>query len=367
MIYFSLLIPLITVIVLSIYFPKKVNFLERAIVFVVPIIAIIIAKLVSTATQTRDTEYWNSYGVQATYYERWNEWIEEQCCAEEDSSGNCISWYDCSYCEEHPAYWQITDNLGKTYRYNSRDFERAAVMWNNRNFKDMHRDYHTVDGDAYVTRYDRKFEHTIPICKQYTYENRIQCSKSVMNFDDVDTGVIRQYGLYSYPAYNSIYHYNPIQGVSDRKATERLRWHNAHLGKKKQVHMMILVFHDQPIRAALLQEQHWKRGNKNEFILCIGRKKGEKKTKWAKVISWTDVKDVMVRVARKTKQMEYDMVKIVDMMADEVDKHFIRKQFADFSYIRVEPTTTAIVITYLVTLLVTAIVCIIVIKNRFTR
>lgn len=365
MIYTSLLIPLITVIFLSIKFPKKVTFLERFIVFVVPIIAIIISKIVSTSTQTRDTEYWNSYVVKAVYYEFWNEWIEEQCCASYDSTGDCESWYDCSYCEDHPPYWEITDNLGKTYNYDQQSFEKIAKIWENRTFKEMHRDYHTIDGDAYITVYDNIFEHTVPICKQHIYENRIQCSKSVMNFDDLDTAVIKQYGLFNYPEYHSIFNYNPIQGITDRKATERLRWYNAHLGKKKQVHMMILIFHNQPIRAAILQEHHWKRGNKNEFILCIGRKNG--KTTWAKVISWTDIKDAMVRVARKAREMEFDMVKIVDMMADEVDKHFVRKQFADFSYIRVEPTTTAILITFLITVLVTAIISIIIIKNEFTR
>jgi len=365
MIYLALLIPIVAVIVLSIKFPKRLTFLERLILFVVPVIAIIVSKLVSVTTQTHDTEFWNSYGTKVTYYEYWNEWIEEQCCAQEDTSGNCIQWYDCSYCEHHDAYWEIKDNLGKTYRYSQRGYQKAVEMWNNESFKDMHRDYHTVDGDAYITNYDQVFEHTIPICKPYTYENRIQCSKSVLNFDDVDTGVIRQYGLYEYPPVNSFFYYNPILGVPDKKASDRLRWHNAHLGKKKQVHMLILVFHDQPVRAALLQRQHWKRGNKNEFVLCIGRKNNE--TKWARVFSWTDKKDVMVRVGRKAREMTFNLTNIVDMMADEVDKHFVRKEFADFSYIRVEPTTNAIIITFIITALITAIIAVIAIKNEYTR
>jgi len=365
MIYLCLFIPVIAVIVLSIKFPRELTFLERALLFVIPVIAIIISKFVSVATQTHDTEFWNSYGTKAIYYERWNEWIEKQCCAEEDTSGNCVRWEDCSYCEDHPAYWEIYDNMGKCYSYDSRSFEQTATMWGNREFRDEHRDYHTVDGDAYVTNYDQIFDHTVPICKSYTYENRIQCSKSILNYDDVDTAVIRQYDLYSYPSAKNIFNYNPIIGVSDIKASNRLQWFNAHLGSKKQVHMMILVFHNQPVRAALLQKQHWKRGNKNEFILCIGRKKDE--TKWAQVFSWTDNKDVMVRVGRKAREMEFDMVKIVDMMADEVEKHFVRKQFADFSYIKVEPTTKAVLITYFITVLITGIIAVITIKNDYTR
>ena len=365
MIYFSLLIPFIAVIFLSWKFPKKVTMWERAIVFLVPIIAIIISKFASVHTQTRDIEFWNNYGTTAIYYEYWDEWIEKQCCSSYDTSGNCESWYDCSYCEEHPAYWEIYDNIGKTHNYTKQQFENTAVIWSNRTFKEMGRDYYQVDGDAYVTKYDGQFDHTIPICTQHTYENRIQCSKSVFNFDEVDTSEIRTYGLFKYPNYSRKFYYNPILGSTNQLASKRLSWHNALMGSKKQAHMMIIVFNNQPIQAAMKQEQMWKKGNKNEVILCIGRK--GKETKWAYVISWTDVEILKVRLARKAKEMEYNLVNIVDMMAKEINKDFVRKQFADFSYIRVEPTMTAVIITFFVTLFVTIIIALIVVLNNQER
>ena len=364
MIYFSLLIPLIAVIFLSWKFPKRVTMVERIIVFAVPVICIVVAKFISTHSQTNDTEYWNSYATTGIYYEFWNEWIEEQCCAAEDTAGNCISWYDCSYNQDHPAEWEVHDNIGKTHTYTKNEFEKLAVIWGNRTFKDMGRDYNTIDGDAYITQYDAEFEHTIPIVTKHTYENRIQCSKSVFNFDDIDTSEIRIYNLKNYPSLNRFY-YNPIIGANNYTASRRLAMHNAHMGSKKQVHMMIIVFENQPIQAAMKQEQMWKKGNKNEVILCIGRK--GKETKWAYVISWTDVEILKVRLARKAKEMEYDLINIVDMMAKEVNKDFVRKQFTDFSYIRVEPTLKAVLITFLITLLVTIIVACIVIFNRSTR
>lgn len=100
-IYFSLIIPVLAVIITSWKFPKKVTLLERALILIIPVIVIFVAKHVSVASLTADTEYWNSYIVKAEYYEYWNEWIQETCCASRDSSGNCTSEYDCSYEEEH--------------------------------------------------------------------------------------------------------------------------------------------------------------------------------------------------------------------------------------------------------------------------
>jgi len=161
-----------------------------------------------------------------------------------------------------------------------------------------------------------------------------------------------------------IYHYNPIMGDNNTKASKNLSFHNAHLGTKKQVHMMIIVYNDQPIQAAMKQEQYWKKGNKNEFILCIGKKKG--KTDWAYVISWTDVEILKIQVARKVKEMPYDLENIVDMMAIEVTKQYVRKQFTDFSYISVEPTMKTVMITFFITLFVTIIISLIVIFNDQT-
>ncbi|RLG45586.1 MAG: hypothetical protein DRN81_01330 [Thermoproteota archaeon] len=231
----------------------------------------------------------------------------------------------------------------------------------------MNRDYHTVDGDAYVTVYDKIFEHTVPVVKQHAYKNKVQSSKSVFNFEPVDTAQIRKYSLYEYPNYEAmgIFDYNPVMGIVDQKVTNQLRWHNAHMGATWKVNMMLLVFHNQPIRAAFLQEQYWKRGNKNEFILCLGHSGG--KITWAKVISWTDKKMIMKTVEQKARMMDYDdLVSIVDMMANEVKTgNFTYKKFEeDFEYINVQPTFKAVMIAMIVTLFLTLIICTISIFNN---
>lgn len=382
--YGCLLIPLIAIIFLAVKFKKRMAIWEYLVIFIVPLIAIFIGKAISVHTQTVDTEYWNTYGVKAVYHEAWNEWITETCedcvehCSGSGEDRSCTEVctpYDCSYCQNNSPYWELIDNTGRSFSIPVHEFDRISTFWQNKTFKDRGKNCECdcygnndrLDGDEYVTIMSNRsdFDLTVPICKQHTYENKIQCSKSVFNFQKVDSASIADYKLARYPHYESmgILHYNPIMGTNDAKAVDRLSKWNARLGSTKQVHMMIVVFHNQPYDAALLQEAHWKRGNKNEFILCIGL--NNKKIDWSYVISWTDEEELKVRVARKVKEMDYDLTAIADYMASEVQKHYVRKQFADFSYITVEPTMKAVMITFFITLLVTIGTSIFAVMNDF--
>lgn len=374
MIWLALLIPVIAVAVLAKFYPKQMHIWEYVIVFLVPIICIVGGKYASTYSQTHDTEYWNSYGVQAVYEERWD---EEVPCRHPryvtetytDSDGRTQSrtvqdGYEHMYdVDDHPPKWYLKDNIGSRIRIDKNYFERICKMWNMRQFKDMRRSYHSIDGDAYISNYDKVFDHTIPICKPHRYENRVQCSKSVFNFREVNPEDKAKYGLFDYPP-KSIFGFKTILGANNPTALLRLQKYNALNGSRKQLHMMVLVFKDQPLEAGLFQEAYWKGGNKNEFIVCIGTKGDD--IKWTKVISWTEQEKLKIEMARKIKEIKkLDLVQVVDMMGSEVTKGFVRKEFEDFSYIAVRPTTRAIIITYLITFLVTGIISVIVAKNNW--
>ena len=51
-------------------------------------------------------------------------------------------------------------------------------------------------------------------------------------------------------------------------------------------------------------------------------------------------------------QGSLDLVQAANHAATSLQTHFVRKPFSDFSYIKVEPPTWAIITTFLVTLLV---------------
>jgi hypothetical protein len=60
-IWFNLLIPLIAIVVMAIFFTKKIAWWEYLVLFAVPLIAIFIAKSASVYDQVQTTEFWNSY------------------------------------------------------------------------------------------------------------------------------------------------------------------------------------------------------------------------------------------------------------------------------------------------------------------
>lgn len=370
MIWLALVIPIFAIVICLIFFTKKMAPWEYALLFFVPLLTIFAGKQASVMSQVQDTEYWNSYVTKATYYEYWNEYIHKTCSEQirtgTDSKGNATyttRYYDCSYVESHPPYWEIKDNMGQIMHVPASYYGQLCKQWGNQTFIDMHRSYHTVDGNAYATSFTGKFEDIFPICESHTYENRIQCSKSVFNFQEVDSITQKKYQLFKYPK-DETFTYNPILGYSDPKASLKLQRFNAQYGATKKLHMLLLVYKDQPIDAAIMQENYWKGGNKNEFILCVGLYGN--RIDWARVISWTDVEDLKIRVARKVKEMNtFNADSIINYMASETSTHFVKKSFKDFSYITVEPTMQATVITFIITLLVSIGLVIFTVKNEF--
>jgi len=370
LIWFNLLIPLIAILISAIFFTKKMSWWEYILILVIPMAAISIAKTASVYDQTQDKEYWNTYLVKAKYTEYWSTWVKLTCercetkCSGFGENRTCHEEchdYDCSYCDENPPTWTAWDNMGNSYGISQAKFEELCKIWGRRDFVDMKRDIQAhwrftgtcgKDGDAYDTRYDGNFGHIQSVTSEHTYENRIKCSKTLFNFPDVDTADVRQYGLYKHNPVMDPYNYNPIYGPAPIEAVKRLGQWNAWLGAAKQIHMNILIFRNQPRHAAELQEWYWKRGNKNELVLCIGVD-NTNKIVWTKIFSWTEVEMLKISLERTTAQMPYDLVAVSDTMGTYAQKLWQRKHFKDFKYISVEPTTGALIGAFIATILLT--------------
>jgi energy-coupling factor transporter transmembrane protein EcfT len=353
LIWLNLLIPVIAIIILMVFFEKKIAWWEYLLVFGVAVLAIFICKYTSTVLQTNTKEWWNSYVTQAQYYEPWDEWIVQTCYRTVSCGKNCTTMvpYDCSHREYHPAEWILVDNLGKDYSISQDFYQFLLKTWGNQKFTDLHRSFYTINGNEYSTNYDNDFDHLAPVCTQHTYTNKVRSSRSIFNFQAVKKDEIDQYGLFSYP-HCDMFHYNPILGWNNSQNSDMLQKWNGLLGVRKRVHMLILVFQNQPREAGLMQEAYWKGGNKNEFILCIGVNRTNHIT-WTKVISWTDVQVLKTSLARKIKEMDtLVMSAVIDTMAKNVDAKFVKKDFRDFDYISVEPSNKAILITAIITFII---------------
>lgn len=365
-----LLIPIVATLIMLIFFNKKMAIWEYALTFFVPLFIIFICKWISIASQDADFEYWNTYLVSAEYIEPWSTWHHRTCTRTSRVGKTTVTTsYDCSHCENHSESYIAYDNLGKSHTISEFMFNQLCKRWNNRDFVDLHRSikYHFgcgKDGDKYVTKFDNKFFNIIPVTETHIYQNKVQSSNSIFNFKTIDTSEVRMYGLYNYTKKFDKFSYNPIYGDNNVLANDKLRQWNAWLGSVKQVNMNILIFKNKTIDAAEYQKAYWKGGNKNEFILCIGVDNSNV-IKWTKVISWTEVEMLKIKVERSVAEMKYDLPAITDTMATYVNKMYVRKSFSDFKYITVEPTKTAYIISFIIVLLFTTGLCIFSIKNEF--
>ncbi len=359
----AMAIPVVTAIVLFVWFRHKTVVWEFVVPFAVSIVCIALFKYTTQKVQTSDSEFWGGWATHAQYFERWNEkvpcthtkYCSETCRNSDGSTYSCQKpcgnqhLYDV---DDHPPRWVLNDSNGESQSISRGQFEELATKWHSRKFVDLHRHYHTVDGDKYVATWDKDDKTFVAVTTRHTYENRVQASTSLFNFERVDP---KLWKLYEYPGIGT-WDQPAILGGNGAQAQEAdtlLRTGNAKLGRGKQVKMFVLQFGpESTLQTGLAQENYWRGGNKNEFTLALGTDDSGKVT-WAHVISWTQEDRLKIDVREHAlHQGQLDLVDLTQYMIDEVGARFERKAFADFSYLTVEPPGWAVALSYLLTLLV---------------
>ena len=377
-IWFLLLIPIAIVIASSILFPKKFVLKEAIISLFIGVVLVLLAKLTAGAVTGLDTEYWGGWIVQAEYYEAWNERVDcqhDEYCTRtvsyrksDGSQGTRTEEYVCGTqhmydVDEHPPSWSILTSNGRRLSISSGRYSQLKEIFDNEQFVDMRRSYHTRDGDQYVTRWNGNDKDIQLVVTEHKYKNKVEASDgTIFDFKDVTDIEKETYGLYDYP--NLEGHYvESVLGKAPKwgLANRTLDVANAKLGASKQVRMWVLLFEDQPLEAGVLQESLWKRGNKNEFVVCVGYK--DKRIDWVHVFSWTDREVMKVRTRRRISEMgTLDLPKISDIVVEEVSKDWSRKEFKEFDYLTVNPPTSVIVVAAIILIILNALVSFMFIK-----
>jgi hypothetical protein len=374
-IWFALLIPIIAAFVLFKFFNHRVTIWEFFIPFAATLVTILIMKFSTEAAQTIDTEYWSEPASHAIYSEPWDEEVpcthSYKCNCTKDDKGNesCQTCYEHSYdVDYHPAYWAIVSESGYEVKITQDKFNSLCSRWKNKVFQDKHRDYHEIDGDWYVTYWEKNRETLECMVSEHHYENRVQASNSVFNYPEILDDEKARYKLYDYPEITDGYKQVNVLGMGDstRRTSERkLEILNAELGKVKQVKVFVLLFRNMPEVAAFKQECYWKGGNKNEVVVCIGIDDALK-VKWCKSFSFTENSELKINIRNYVTDMQVlNCSKVVDFLHGEVNKNFVRKKFKDFSYISIEPKTWQIWLTFILSAIVTIGASWWVVKNEY--
>jgi len=372
-IWVSLVIPIITAVVLLVWFKHRTALWEFAIPLGVSLVFIVFFKIAIETSMVRDTEYWGGWVTKTQHYEAWNEYIHQICTRQvacgTDGKGHttyCSEMYDCSYVANHPAHWKIIESNGLDLRITKTDYVRLKKQFGTKElFVDMHRNYHTNDGDMYQVIWDGKDETLEAVTITHTYENRVQASKSVFNYYAVDP---KKDKLYEYPKVNGHYYAPAILGQggpTQKEAERKFQILNAKLGKAKEVRVFVLIFMDKPLDIGYNQENYWVGGNKNEFILTIGVDK-DYHVQWCHPISWTESELLKVEAKQFIQeQATLDLVALADWLYPNIKANFVRMPFTKFSYLSVEPPMWAILLTFIITLLINIGISLWIILNEY--
>lgn len=364
MVYLCFLVPVVTVIILLVFYRIRVVWWELMIPVAASILFILIAKAICIHSLTADTEYLGGYVTDVRYYEDWNEYIHRTCtsCSGSGKTRTCHT-YDCSYVDYHPEYWTAETTLGSYTITEARYNELVRQFKATPNFVELHRKYHTNDGDMYRADWAGEDATLEPVTTTHGYENRPKACVNVYHFEPVDTADIREYGLYSYPGIYKQWRQDQILGYRDQKAEKKLQLLNAKLGRNKQIRVYFCVFKNKPRDAGHLQEQLWEGSNKNEFIVCIGIN-DQQEVQWVYDFSWTEKEDMKVDIRSLIEsQKKLDLSAAIDFTYQEIQTKWVRRNFKEFDYLTIEPTMKQVVWIFILTAFVNLGLGIWVVKN----
>ncbi len=357
---------------------------EYLVHFGIAVVLIIIMKVIGEKSQTRDTEYWGDLIQRIEYYEAYSMWDNETCSRQvacgTDKDGNteyCTEYYDCSHMDYYPAHWEIITVSGwhlsisqSYYQHLVSKFKAIPKFYEmNREKECGFGDYIVDDGDMYYAEWPKTAETSQLVARTHIYENKVQCSRSVFNYQNVSEEEVKEYELYDYPKIDKNYDVATILGGDNLpglvQAEQKLKFINGSLGPQKQLRVWILIFRNKSLSTAKLQEAYWKNGNKNEFVITIGLN-NLNEVQWCYPFSWTEVQELKINTRDfVVDQKNLDLVGLSAFLYPEFQKKWIRKQFKDFSYLTVEPPLWGLIVAFILQILFNVFYAIWAVKNEF--
>lgn len=362
-------IPFVTAVILLLFFRKQTVWWEYILVILPSLLLTLFIEFICKKVNTSDTEYLGYYVRKITYYQPWNEYIHRT-CYRTVRCGKVTTRipYDCSYVDDHPAQYTYTLNSGEEiYFYNKEEFQKVLnKMRSKAEFRDMHRDYYTEDGDAYDYFWNQKPENCATMTISHSYTNYVKSSHSLFKYEDISKKEAKKLGLYDYPEIVD-YDQNPIIGYKlDNASINSVKYLNGYYGLKYQFRIYILVYPDKDVSIVEKQRSYWQGANKNEFIVCIGYDTKKKVINWCECFSWADTPVLEV----KTKDFflthnKLNFVNYSKFLKPYITKQWHRKHFEDFKYIEVEMTDTQVTILLIIVLLFNIGISVWVIDNNY--
>lgn len=298
--------------------------------------------------KTTDTEVWSGSVVGWDHTEEYDEWHPEVCTTTTDDKGRTSTSCTPGYWEHHYAtnYIKTTDEGWISVKQSPDGKTRFSDSWPN------------TDSEL-----QQMWPEGTPSASVHTYKNKVKSSYSIYRVEDIDE---KDYpDLPKYPkTVESYININRIVGDVPNKdaALKLLAQKNTELnkfipdperpGKKrswKQVNMIFVnVGADKSEDYGYALQNLWKNGNKNDFVVSFSMN-NDGKLNWVHAFSWSEVEILKMEVRDELMTIGTitDFVPIVNKVSDMVAEKFERKEFADFAYIKIEPSLWVYIIIWI--------------------
>jgi hypothetical protein len=353
-----MIVPTLTLLLIYKLYTDRVVWWEYLILYLAPLVVSLITILVGEklcdTIMGADTEYHGGYVISCVWDEHWTEeyWVV---VTDYDSKGNVSGSHLERRESYHPDYYIVHDSNGYEVDVDYKHYQYMVSHFGNEEETYPHRSGKCSSGDGrrFETKWNGSDETYTPCITQHRYENRVARSHSILNFREVSDELKKKYDLYDYPEIFNYHYQHPLLGWDDPAASWKLTRANCDLGVIKQVHIFMLVFHNQPLDAAIEQQMLWKNGNKNEIVICIGVDSTKTLT-WVYPFAWDNERlkvDLREEIATQNQNGPLNMGRTVDIAVNLIQKEFSRKHFKDFKYIKLEIPWWGVSLVFLVVVL----------------
>ncbi len=371
LIYFALLIPIVFSVIYFLFFNEYVTLKEHLISFGITSVFIIVAKLLVYNTDKTFTEYHNYYVKEVQYFEPWNEYIHKTCTRSYSCGNNktCTETYDCSYVQYHDAEFVAIFNNDESRSISEHEYNDIKHKFGNSTFKELDRNYHTIDGNEYFSIFKNGSE-LVYAAFEESYTNRVKESDlSVFDYKKIPKDKAQKLKLYDYPEYNGIFNYNSVIGSSNINIIKEFNYVNAVLSDFKNVRIVLCVYDGNKtnVGTGLNQEAYWIRGNNNEVVVCVGIVGNE--CKWCHVFSWTkaNIVNIKIRDYINDNKANINWRDLSVECFNVVKNEYKYRDFKEFDYLTIDPETWQIVLVYVLALIVNIIIAYKVVTNEETE
>lgn len=371
-IWFLIVIPILTALSMFVFFNKKrIALWEYLLLFGSSIVVIFVSKLIIEYSMIRDVEYWSETAYEVEYEGAYDEYINKTCTEEypcgQNSDGEiryCTKTYDCSYITHYPPKYSIKGK-NRSVSIKKSEYDRIKNKWGNEKKTGYHSNSYSYDDGIYSSFWLNRRELIECIVTEHSYENKVQATKTVLDFQKVTVDDIHKYGLFEYPEIYDNYKQNHIIGFSDDSAEKNMQILNAELGQKKELKTFIIIFKNKTKQSGIMQEAYWKGGNKNEFVLTIGIDSNNN-IKWVHPFTWAEKSIVKIQARDFVlNQEKLNLNKIVEHLYDNLNKNFVRKHFSEFNYLTIEPSLKGIIISMVIVIVLNISLAVWFVLNEF--